>query len=278
MSASVPNGITTMWMSVRKSVTHLRSGLNSAALKFLCRRSERNLPCRQDLPGKFSRLVQTTVFASVLVSGIASASSVITPSGDPGSAPGNPFDYSNITIVSNSPTYNSGSDVRDIFGGSFSTLEGSGHTIFADTPGTVTTYQITFQTHTPMTISSYALYLGEDGTSLSRSATNFQLKADGNTISNVALAPSGQSYSSAFGSGSIKVSDSFGPVTGTTFQALFTANTGYFNGIRVFELDAFGGPAITAGPVTGVPEPSSIRLALLGGLILISFVRHRIHG
>lgn len=266
-----------MWMSVRKSMTRLRSGLRPASLKTPYLRSERNLPCRQDLLGKFSRLVQTTVFAAVVVSGIASASSVITPSSDPGRAAGNPFDYANITILSNSPTYNSSSDVRDIFGGSFSTLEGSGHTIFADTPGTVTTYQITFKTQAPMTISSYALYLGEDGTSLNRSATNFQLKADGNTISNVALAPSGQSYSSAFGSGFIKVSDSFGPVTGTTFQALFTANTGFFNGIRVFELDAFGAAA-SVGPVSGVPEPSSIRLALLGGLILISFFRHRIHG
>jgi hypothetical protein len=103
------------------------------------------------------------------------------------------------------------------------------------------------------------------------------LKADGNTISNVALAPAGQSYSSAFGSGFIKVTDSFGPITGTTFQALFTANTGYFNGIRVFELDAFGGAA-NVQPVNGVPEPSSIRLGLLGGLILMSFFRRRVQG
>jgi hypothetical protein len=256
--------------------TDLWSGFSSASSEVIIRRSERKVPCRQACLEKFSGLARRTVVASILLSGIASASSVITPSGDPGRAAGNPFDYANITILSSSATYNSASDVRDIFGGSFSTLEGPGHTIFADTPGVVTTYQITFKTASPMTISSYALYLGEDGTSLNRSATNFQLKADGNIISNVALAPSGQSYSSAFGSGFIKVTDSFGPITGSTFQALFTANTGNFNGIRVFELDAFGG--VAAQQSSGVPEPSSIRMALLGGLMLLSLFRRRVQG
>jgi hypothetical protein len=63
----------------------------------------------------------------------------------------------------------------------FSTLEGPGHTIFADgNPGG--TYQITFTAKAPTTISGYSLYLGEDGISLNRSATNFQLIADGKSI------------------------------------------------------------------------------------------------
>jgi hypothetical protein len=265
-----------MWMVLRKTMTMSSgSGSSPSSSEGVIRRSGKKVPRLQAGLEKFSRLACSTVMASVLLSGIASASSVITPSGDPGRAAGNPFDYANITVLSSSATYSSGSDVRDVFGGSFSTLEGPGHIIFADTPGAVTTYQITFQTASPMTISSYALYLGEDGTSLNRSATNFQLKANGNLISNVALAPQGQSYSSAFGSGFIKVTDTFGPVTGSTFQALFTANTGTFGGIRVFELDAFGGVANVGQQANGVPEPSSVGMALLGGLMLLPLLRRR---
>jgi hypothetical protein len=239
-------------------------------------RSERNLPTLQVRSVITSALVRTTLIASLLV-GVASASSVITAPGDPGRSASNPFDYTAINIVSNSPTYNSGSDIRDIFGGAFSTLEGAGHTIFAD-GNSGGTYQITFTAKAPTTISGYSLYLAEDGTSLNRSATNFQLKADGNIISNVGIMPAGQNYNSVYGSGLIKVADSFSSVTATTFQAIFTANVGWNSGIRVYELDAQGGLASGSAGTTGIPEPSTIYLALIAGLVLAaSRFRGRVH-
>jgi len=208
---------------------------------------------------------------------MASATTVITPGvGDPGRSASNPFDYSNINITSNSPTYSSGSNIQDIFGGSFSTLEAPGRTIFADTAMQVTNYQVSFTTDAPVTLSGFSLFLGEDGGSLMRSATNFELIANGTVISNVALASVGQSYAMKFGSDSIEVSGSFSPITATSFQAIFTSNNGYYNGIRVLQFDGLGSFASGSGSFDPTPEPSSIQLAMLTGLVFAAFCRRRI--
>ena len=217
----------------------------------------------------------TTVLLSFFLVSTVSASPVVTASGDPGRTPSNPFDYSNLTVTSNSPTYNAQSDIRDIFGGSFSTLEAPGRTIFADHPGQLTTYDVFFTTNAPVTLAGYSVFLGEDGTgSVNRSATNFELLANGNVVSNVALAASGSSYLVKFGSDAIKVSDTFAPITATTFEAIFTSNIGFNNGIRVLGFQGEGGSA--TGLQGTSPEPSSISLALLAGLALAAFYRRRI--
>ena len=212
--------------------------------------------------GKIAFFLTTIVF----MAGTAAASAVIAPyPGDPGASPSNPFDYTNINITSNSTTYSAASDIRDIFGGTFSTMEQPGRTIFADNANVVTNYQVSFTTSAAATITGYSLYLREDGpNSINRSATNFELFANGQMISNVALATLGQDYFVKFGSDIIKVTDSFAPVTATSFQAIFTSNNSAFNGVRVYELDA-----------QAVPEPSTIRLGLLGGLVLVAFIRRR---
>ena len=223
--------------------------------------------------GKISTFLITAVLPSLFLAATASASSVITPGvGDPGRNPSNPFDYSNITITSNSATYNAGSNIQDIFGGSFSTLEAPGRTIFSDMPGAVTTYQVSFTTNAPVALGGFSLVLSEDGGSLNRSATNFELTANGNVISNVALASVGQSYAMKFGSDSIEVSDSFSPVTATSFQAIFTSNSGYFNGIRVLQFTGQG----ASSSLDPAAEPSTISLALLAGLVFAAFFRRRI--
>jgi hypothetical protein len=218
-------------------------------------------------------LTTTVVLLFFLVS-TASASSVITPSGGPGSNPSNPFYYSNITVTSNSPTYNSQSNILDMFGGSFSTLEAPGRVIFQDRPGQLTTYDVFFTTHSPVSLTGYSLYLAEDGAnSLNRAATNFELLANGNVISNVAITGTGQNYAVKFGADSIQVSDSFAPVSTTTFEAIFTSNIGFNNGIRVLGFQGIGG---SSGAATGNPEPSTISLALLAGLAFAAFYRRRI--
>jgi len=216
----------------------------------------------------------TAVLLLFFLAPTASASSVIQPSGDPGRTPSNVFDYSNITITSNSATYNAQSDIRDIFGGSFSTLEAPGRTIFADHPGQLTTYDIKFTTNSLVSLAGYSLFLEEDGPgSLNRSATNFQFLANGHLVSNVAIAGSGSSYSVKFGSDAISVSDSFAVISATTFEAIFTSNIGYGNGIRVL---GFQGVVGSPGVQSGNPEPSTISLALLAGLAFAAFYRRRI--
>ena len=214
------------------------------------------------------------VFGMAQSTPTVSASAVITPSGDPGRTPSNVFDYSNLTVTSNSATYNAQSDIRDLFGGSFSTLEAPGRTIFADHPGQLTTYDVFFTLNSPVSLTGYSLYLAEDGAnSLNRSATNFELLANGNVISNVAITGGGQSYAVKFGSDSISVSDSFAPVSATTFEAIFTSNIGFNNGIRVLGFQAVGG---SQGAASGNPEPSTISLALLAGVAFAAFYRRRI--
>lgn len=216
----------------------------------------------------------TTAFLLSFLASTAMASPVITPSGDPGRTPSNPFDYSNLTVTQNSATYSSGSDIRDVFGGSFSTLEAPGRTIFADHPGQVTTYDIFFTTNSAVSLAGYSLFLEEDGPgSLNRSATNFELLANGNVVSNVALAGTGSNYAMRFGSDAISVSDTFSPVTATTFEAIFTSNIGFANGIRVLGFQAEVG---SQSGLTPNPEPSTISLALLAGLAFAAFYRRRI--
>lgn len=216
----------------------------------------------------------TTIALFFFMVPMASASAVITPAGDPGRTPANPFDYSNVTVTSNSPTYNAGSDIRDIFGGSFSTLEAPGRTIFSDRPGQLATYDVKFTTNAAVSLAGYSLFLGEDGGgSLNRSATNFELLANGRIVSNVGIVSAGQNYSVRFGSDSISVSDSFAPISATTFEAIFTSNIGFNNGIRIL-----GFQAITGAPSGGQssnPEPSTISLALLAGVAFVAFFRRQ---
>jgi hypothetical protein len=217
----------------------------------------------------------TTALLLFFLASAASASSVITPSGGPSASPSNPFYYTNITVTSNDPTYNSQSNILDLFGGSFSTLEAPGRVIFADYPGQLRTYDVFFTTHSPVSLTGYSLYLAEDGAnSLNRSATNFELLANGSVISNVAITATGQNYAVKFGADSIKVSDSFAPVSATTFEAIFTSNIGFNNGIRVLGFQGVGGSQ--PGVVSGNPEPSTISLALLAGLAFAAFYRRRI--
>ena len=214
----------------------------------------------------------TAVLLMFLLVPAASASAVITPGGDPGRTPSNMFDYSNVTVGSNSATYNSQSNILDVFGGSFSTLEAPGRTIFADYAGAYVTYVINFTTNSPVSLNGYSLYLAEDVGSLNRSATDFVLVANGQVISNVALATVGSSYAVKFGSDSSKVSDSFAPISATTFQAVFYSNTGFNDGVRVMGFQGFGS---IQGGVSTNPEPATISLALLAGVAFAAFYRRR---
>jgi len=261
----------TRWIGTRRE--KFRNAYRSGNLQTAGPRQPGNMSRFEKQKEKVLIFLTTAVFLTFLAS-TAMASPVITPSGDPGRTPSNPFDYTNLTVTQNSATYNSGSDIRDVFGGSFSTLEAPGRTIFADHPGQVTTYDIFFTTNSAISLAGYSLFLQEDGPgSLNLSATNFQLLANGNVVSNVALASSGSNYAMRFGSDSISVSDTFSPVSATMFEAIFTSNIGFANGIRILGFEAQLG---SQSGFTPNPEPSTISLALLAGLAFAAFYRRRI--
>jgi len=254
------------WMRTPMEKFRTMGGLGRPAMKNLrsFRRREKKFPFPLTAAG----------VSLLLLAGMASASTVITPAGSPPANPWNPFYYTNITITSNSPTYNAQSNVKDMFGGTFSTLEAPGRVIFGDQARQQVTYDVFFTTNSPATLNGYSLFLSEDAGSLNRSATNFELLANGNVISNVALASKGSSYAVSFGSDSIDVSASFAPVTATTFEAIFTSNIGVNNGVRVLGFQA----ATSSGGASldPTPEPSSIQLAMLTGLVFAAFCRRRI--
>ena len=70
-----------------------------------------SLPRLEKQKEKVLIFLTTTALLFFFLAPIASASAVVTPAGDPGRTPSNPFDYSNVTVTSNSATYNAGSDI-----------------------------------------------------------------------------------------------------------------------------------------------------------------------
>jgi hypothetical protein len=170
----------------------------------------------------------------------------IVPASDPGNTPGDRFDISTgVVVTSNTPVF-SGSDVRDMLGGAFSTEKppaGRFDTRFADRgAGQVDT--VFFSTPSPVTVAGYHLWLlasNEDIGVNNRDVTSFQLLVNGTAVSTVSIIPLGGSFLAAYGSEFIEVSDTFPtPITASSFEAIFTANNGQFPGPRVVELDGFG--------------------------------------
>src|SRR5438105_3585599 len=117
----------------------------------------------------------------------------IAPGADPGPTSDDPVNYDKITITDNSPTIG-GSDIRDIFGGDFSTLEGSGHTLFADTqPGAQ--YHVTFTPNSDIIVGGFNLWLNEDAPNfIHRSATDFEVDVAGATADTIHIVDAGQNY------------------------------------------------------------------------------------
>ncbi len=198
--------------------------------------------------------------------GLGLAAPTVTPSADPGSTPGDLFQNTNINISANTALYSNQFNIQDMFGTSLGTLE-PGHVIFTDGLGANATYTVTFNTLAPVVLGGYNLFLQDDstvgttapGNPGQRSAVSFTLTANGNLVSTASLLAPGGSYSSTYGSSSIKVSDTFAPVSASNFVATFTGNNiGPAFGVRVLELDGL------AGTLPGVPEPGTISMLVLG--------------
>lgn len=211
---------------------------------------------------------------------VVALGSTITASGDPGNTPSDLFDIAQGTVVNANSPVGSGINIQDMFGGTFSAPPETGDVVFSDSntnpwsgSGSALDYFVTFTTSSPITLSSYNLYLIDDLDATSnRTVTQFQLFAAGDStpISDVTiLSPSQTDYNTAYGSHEIEVSDTFSAVKASTFTAVFTANPNAASdgvGPRVVELDGFGGISAQGG----VPEPGSLILLSAGLLGLLA--------
>ncbi|MBV8896343.1 MAG: hypothetical protein JO051_07520 [Acidobacteriaceae bacterium] len=116
-----------------------------------------------------------------------------------------------------------------------------------------------------VTLSGYNLVLAED-TNGSRSATQFELFANGTLISNVSILSAGSTYSATYGNHEIQVSDSFAPVTATSWEAVFVNNSdSSFTGVRAVDLQG-----LAAAAASPAPEPTP--LALTAPFLLAAMV------
>ena len=196
--------------------------------------------------------MRTTIFlatfaaATLFVSSSAIQAAVISlPSGNYDNPnPNDPFENATPGTLTGVGLVG-GSSLNDLFGQTVSTVE-PGHMIF-NGAGQST---FTFTTATPVSIRGYNLYLsGGDGDG--RELDSFELLA--NTGSGfVALGSGAQTITDAnYGNGNggaVLVTDSFTPITASSFEVILDNAALHNLGGRLLELDA----------VATMPEPSSV--------------------
>ena len=221
--------------------------------------------------------------AVVLFAGTASRGAFIgatTAADVPISNPLSVFDASNSgNTYSLEPGTNfipAGFDARDLFGGSFGTFgPEQNDVLFADGQpiGTVEAVDVTLAA--PVSLSSFNLFLEDDGSSGDRSAREFLLFAGGQLIDDVPLLDTTgtQSYTGVYGSNYIDIGDTFSGLPASadyTLEFVQNHDAGGSSGIRALEFEASGSTA------TAVPEPKAAAALALGCLALSQRRRRRV--
>ena len=193
----------------------------------------------------FFRALCSTVLLGIFTPATAAEVSAI--SADPGPTPGDLFQGAVIDAGPSTPAHQSGHDLRDAFGGRFSTTE-PGRAVLADNLGSAV-QKIYFHTAAPVTLSSFKLYLGDNG--VDRGASHVEVAVTNATFSSNTVFSTvdlASPYPSAVGENNIRhilISDSFAPVTGQYFVLHLTpANPNV--GVRVIEFDGVAPSGILA--------------------------------
>ena len=209
----------------------------------------------------------------ILLGGSTSQAALITPitaADVPVASPGSVFDAGNAgNIYSMQPGTSfipAGFDVHDLFGGSLGTFGPEHNDVIFDNNQPISTAEFVNVTlNAPTSLSSFNLYLEDDGTSGDRSASEFKLFSDGALISDISLLDTSgaQSYTSVYGSNYIQVSDTFASLPASanyTLEFVQNRDGNGSSGIRALEFQASGSAA--------VPEPSALAGMGLTGLAL----------
>ncbi len=163
-----------------------------------------------------------------------------------------------------------GFDVRDLFGGSFGTFGPEQNDVIFDNNqpmGTVESVDVTLAS--PVSLTSFNLYLEDDGSSGDRSAREFLLFSNGQLIDDVPILDTTgtQTYTGQYGSNYIDISDT---LTGLPLSSDYTLELvqnrdgNGSSGIRALDFQATG----TSTPAS-VPEPASMAGMTLSGLVLL---------
>lgn len=202
-------------------------------------------------------------FAAILLGGCVARAATVAPisfTQVPASNSASVFDVnahpSNVVGLGPGTTSNPGApfDVRDLFGGHFGTDSNEpGNMIVTDkSEGFVDSVLVALPN--PVRLTSYNLFLSDDGADGNRSASEFRLYAGTSLVDDVhPLDGSGnQTYTSAYGSNNIKITNLIpnAPFS-SNYTLQFVQNQGLnFGGVRADEFEAF------------VPEPGTIIIVL----------------
>ena len=160
-----------------------------------------------------------------------------------------------------------GFDVRDLFGGSFGTFGWEQNdVIFNNGLPAATVNAVTATLGSPTSLTSFNLYLEDDGTNGNRSASEFQLFAGGQLVDDVQILDTygDQSYTSVYGSNYIEISDTLSGLPDTssyTMEFIQNQQESGTSGVRALEFEASNTP-------TSVPEPTAISVLAFGGIPL----------
>jgi hypothetical protein len=160
-----------------------------------------------------------------------------------------------------------GFDVRDLFGGSFGTYGWEQNDVIFNNgqpAGTVNAVDVTLAA--PVSLTSFNLFLEDDGTSGNRSASEFKLFAGGQLVDDVPILNTfgNESYDGVYGSNYIDISDGLAglPVSSDyTLELIQNQGPGGSSGVRALDFEASGS--------SSVPEPASMGAVFLGGTALL---------
>lgn len=146
-----------------------------------------------------------------------------------------------------------GIDVRDLFGGAYSYTEPR-NVIFADRNRGFTN-SVVVVLDAPVRLSSYELFLADDASTGSRSASEFRLYAGTTLLDDVSIldATGNQTYSGVYGNTGIEIRDTLpaGAPLSDRYVLQFVQNQNLpFGGVRAQEFEALAAPSVP-GDVNG---------------------------